>query len=505
MQGRPIELLPFQNKFIRAVLKQGVRTGILSTAKKSGKTTIMALLLSFFMLDRLEAKRNSDLVVGAMSGGQAARLHKYFRGIVEGSPQLLRPDGSCRFRFRERPYPAALQPETNQTLTVFPYSPKTAHGGAPRVLIVDEAGEIEAAVDPFVSALELSTSAYDDSLKLYISTQSASDGTMLSNLIDECRANPTPDVVCHVYEAKAGCDISDRRQWKAACPSLGKHTDMSIYEKEARQALALPTRAGQFRRYMLNQRVRVFEGLLDVDAWKAAAVETRPPGWLYVTSGLDLSITTDLTALVHCFHYDYKGERMHFECTAWLPEENLMERGIEDKAPYMLWAEQGRLLTCPGKVINLEQVGGEIIKSFSDPKTELIGYDRKGWRPLKAVLMSEGIDLDDPRFSEFIQGPMSYEPAVKVVERGLANRTVTHNNNPVLNTAVALVKAKTNTNDDRAPDKSKHSGRIDAACAMLMSAGIKGLEDAREEKKTGFRHANPWEDPDFSLFDGVAA
>ena len=498
LQGKPIDLMPFQKRFVRAVLRQSVRTAIFSTAKKSGKTTLMALLLAFFMLDKEEARRNSELAVGAMSGGQAAKLHRYFRGIVEDSPRLLRPDGSCRFTFRERPYPSAKQPETNQEFKVFPYSPKTAHGGAPRLLIMDEVGEIEAPSDAFVSALEKSTSAYDDSLRIYMSTQSGSDGTLLSNMIDAARANPMPDTVCHVHEGKAKCALDDRREWKRACPSLGHHTDISIYETDARQALALPAVAGEFRRYMLNQRVRTFEGLIDVEGWKAGAIEERPPGWLFVTGGLDLSITTDLTTLARCYHYDVKSQRLHIECDAWIPGENLMERGIQDGAPYSLWVEQGRLKVCHGKTIDLAQVGGEIMEQFESEDIEVIGYDRAGFRPLKAVLQAGGLDVEDPRFKEHRQGPISYEPAVKLLERGLVNGTITHNSNPVLNTAVSLVKTKWDTNKNRAPDKSKHTGRIDAACSMLMSIGIKGLSDA-EEPKRKFIHANPWADPDYSI------
>jgi phage terminase large subunit-like protein len=80
----------------------------------------------------------------------------------------------------------------------------TAHGLSPVLAIFDEMGQVRGPQDDFIEAIETAQGAYDDALKLIISTQAPTDGDMLSIRIDDALRSKDPKIVCHVYAAEPG-------------------------------------------------------------------------------------------------------------------------------------------------------------------------------------------------------------------------------------------------------------------------------------------------------------
>ena len=71
--GKPIQLLEFQQRFIRDIYDNpaGTRRAYLSIARKNGKSALIAAILLAHIAGP-EAKQNSQIVSGAMSRDQAA-------------------------------------------------------------------------------------------------------------------------------------------------------------------------------------------------------------------------------------------------------------------------------------------------------------------------------------------------------------------------------------------------------------------------------------------------
>ena len=69
-------------------------------------------------------------------------------------------------------------------------------------------------------------------------------------------------------------------------------------------------------------------------------------------AGLDLSSTSDITALVLIFPPRHEGENYQVLPFFWLPEDTLALRSRRDHVLYDVWEKQGFLLTTEGNVVH---------------------------------------------------------------------------------------------------------------------------------------------------------
>jgi phage terminase large subunit-like protein len=97
---------------------------------------------------------------------------------------------------------------------------------------------------------------------------------------------------------------------------------------------------------------------------------------------------------------------------------------------------------------------------------------------LQKILSDEGISLP---LQPFVQGFVSFAPAVDSFERALLDRRLQHNGNPLLRWQAGNVVVETDAASNRKPAKNKSLDRIDAIVAAIMAVGISSLPD-KEEK-----------------------
>lgn len=459
--GKPLVLLPFQKRFILEVYDNphGTHTGILSIARKNGKTALIAALLLAHMVGP-EATQNSQIVSGAMSREQAAVVFDLAVKMIDMSPEL---------DARSRTFPSAKKLaglSKNVTYKALAAEGKTAHGLSPKVAILDELGQVVGPTDKFIAAVETAQGAYRDPLKLIISTQAPTDNDMLSQLIDAQRKHPDPHVVCHVYEAPADAELDDEEAWKAANPALGVFRSLEDVRKQATKAKAIPAFEPEFRNLILNQRVEAVAPFVSKSIWEAngapAVLRPRSKVW----GGLDLSAVHDLTALV------LVGEDGDVVPTFWLPEHGLADKARSDHVPYDLWKKQGFLLTTPGKAIQYEYVANYMRRIFDEYDVQNIGFDRfniKSFLPWldKADFSQDEID----KFVEFGQGTNSMTPALRDLEVLLLEEKLRHGGHPVLTMCAANTKV-VGDSGARKFDKQKARGRIDGMVALAMAVGV---------------------------------
>lgn len=202
--GKPMRLEEFQQRFILDVYDNPVGTteGILSIARKNGKSGLIAAILLAHIAGP-EARLNSQIVSGARSREQAALVFNLAAKMVAMSPDLSRlirivPSGKRLIGLALNVEYKALAAEGS-----------TSHGLSPVLAILDELGQVRGDHDDFVEAIETASGAYDDALRLIISTQAPTDADMLSVKIDDARRSGDPKIICHVYEAPADCDVLD--------------------------------------------------------------------------------------------------------------------------------------------------------------------------------------------------------------------------------------------------------------------------------------------------------
>lgn len=483
--GEPMRLDIFQKLWILSIYDNPMITvlGILSIARKNGKTALIAAILLAHLVGP-EAVLNSQIISGARSRDQAALVFKLALKMVNLNDDL-------RKIIRDVP--------SSKTLVGLPmnveYRALSAEGGtnmglSPLLAIIDEMGQVKGDYDEFIEAIETAQGAYDNPLELVISTQSATDQDMLSLRIDDAIRSEDPHIVCHVYSADhlameleidpQEVSVIDHRAWEAANPALGKFRSLDELQRNAMVANRMPSRENGFRNLNLNQRVNRVATFIPPSIWAKGNGEINEQAFRNdVWGGLDLAETTDLCAFI--WGAQDENAYWHTKAMFWKPEATLRDHQKRDKVNYPLWVEQGFIRTTPGVAVDYEFVAHDIAELTAGLRLKGIAFDRYRFKNLQKKFM----DMEDPvelPFFEWGQGYVSMAPAVDATEIEFLNERVIHGGNPVLRMCAANTVIVKDPAGNRKLDKSKSTGRIDGMQALTMMIGLASLPLEPEER-----------------------
>lgn len=481
--GKPVRLLPFQERFMREVYDNpnGTSRAYLSIARKNGKTATIACLLLAHIVGP-EAYQNSRITSGARTRKQAAEVFNYASKMIWMSPSLSKlarvvPSGKKIIGLARNVEYEAISAEA-----------AGAHGGSPILAILDEVGQVKGPNDSFVEAIITSQGAYEGKAMLFaISTQAATDNDLFSRWIDDAESSKDPRIVSHVYTAPEDCDMQDEAAWAAANPALGVFRSKSDVRDSAAIASRMPTEEASFRWLFLNQRIDASAPLFAPSTWKACDGPVEDFGNLPVFGGLDLSEVSDLTALVLMAPRVANGETIwHVKPTFWLPGDSLYERARADRVPYDIWAKPNDagdvfLHTTPGPTVDYEFVAAHLWNVCQENDVRKIAFDRWNWRHLKPWLLKAGFselqvdeNNEDALFVPFGQGYQSMSPALRDLSSLVLNGRMAHGGHPVLNMCISNATVKPDPAGNKKLDKSRSRGRIDGAVALTMATSVAG-------------------------------
>jgi phage terminase large subunit-like protein len=462
--GKKIKLAEFQRRFILEVYDNpaGTRRGYLSIGRKNGKTALIACILLAHLVGP-EAKLNAQIVSGALSRDQAALVFNLASKMVQLSPELAKivrivPSGKRLIGLSMNTEFRALAAEG-----------RTAHGLSPLLAILDEIGQVKGPRSDFVDAITTSQGAHKEPLLLCISTQAPTDADLFSIWLDDAEQSADPSIVSHVYRAPEDCELDDREAWKAANPALGLFRSERDVAEQAAQAARMPTAEAAFRVLTLNQRVNMVAAFVSPSVWKQGNEAPDSFGSALCYGGLDLSATTDLTALVLTCR---KDGLLHVQAFFWMPQDMVSEAARRDRAPYDVWVQKGLLRTTPGKVIDYDFVARDIGKITADLNVGRIGFDRWRMDRMKGALERQAVELP---LEPFGQGFVSMSPALDALEADLLNGVVRHGGHPVLAMCAANAVSVPDAANNRKLDKSKATGRIDGMVALAMAEGVEAM------------------------------
>lgn len=466
--GKPIELEPFQRKFIKEVYDNphGTSRAILSIARKNGKSALIACLVLAHLVGP-ERKQNAQLVSGALSRDQAALVYALCEKMLHMQPRF---EGLYRsVHSGKRLYGIKANTE---------YKALSADGGrnqglSPVLAILDEVGQVKGPTSPFVEAILTSQGAHDDPLVVMISTQSPSDADFLSLQIDDAVRSGDPHTVCHVYAADPDCDLMDRKQWEKSNPALGVFRSEADLRKQLERAARIPSLESSARNLLLNQRISLESLWLSPTVWKACGGEIDMDvfrGSLTVSLGLDLSMRNDLTAAVLSAKDD--DGVVHLLPFVFSPETGLKERELRDKAPYTTWVKKGQLIAVPGATLDYDWLC-QWIKQKTDSlgiTVSFVNFDRWRIEELKLAATRQGA-LQEATWTEVGQGYVGFSPRIEHFETYLLQEKMRHGSHPLLNMAAANAIVIRDPAGNRKIDKSKATQRIDPLVAAVMAVG----------------------------------
>jgi phage terminase large subunit-like protein len=479
--GQPIKLMQFQRKFILDIYDnpKGTSRAYLSVARKNGKSALIAGILLAHIVGP-EARLNSQIISGARSRDQASLVFKLAEKMVRLSPALSKI-------IRIVPSQKSLIGLTmNVEYKAISAEAGTAHGLSPVLAILDEVGQVRGQQDAFIEAIETAQGAHDDPLLIAISTQAATDGDLFSIWLDDAANAKDRRIVSHVYTAPEGCDVMDKKAWKAANPALGEFRSLTDIQDFATQAARLPAKENSFRWLYLNQRIEATSPFLSRAEWEANSAPPEVEDGAICYAGLDLSASRDLTAFVLAFPRDEGYDIIpHF----FLPSDGLREKAKTEKVPYDLWADQGFLTVIDGPVIVPAMVAQAVAEASERYNIQLLAYDR--WRINDFQRELDAIGAQVP-MTPFGQGFKDMAPAVDRLERLVAERKLRHGANPIMNMCAANAVTERDPAGNRKLTKKKSSGKIDGLVALAMALGA----FAHDEQVVA---ASPWDDPTFTL------
>lgn len=464
--GKNVKLTKHQKKWLSDIYDSETRTFILSLGRKNAKTTFSAFLLLLHLAGP-EAKKNSQLYSAAQSRDQASILFALAAKIVRMSPTLaqyivVRDTAKQLYCHEIGTLYRALSAEAS-----------TAYGLSPVFVVHDELGQVKGSRSELYEALETASAAQESPLSIIISTQAPTESDLLSVLIDDAITGADTRVKVRLYAADKDCDPFTLKAIKAANPHFNDFMNKNEVLRMAEEAKRMPSRESSYRNLILNQRVEARNPFISRSIWMENS--GRPVDifeGLEVFGGLDLSSTSDLTALVLIARNEKKW---HIKPTFWLPGLNIVEKSKNDRVPYDVWESQGFLHTTPGKSVDYEFVASYLRDVFDHNNVKAIAFDRYNMKFLTPWLEKCGFSEKElEKFIEFGQGFASMSPAIRELETILLNAEMLHGGHPVLTMCAANATVVKDPAENRKFTKSKETGRIDGMVALAMAVGCAG-------------------------------
>lgn len=492
------KLRDWQKAFIRDVYdpidersRRMVRRAVFSLSRKNGKSVLIAALCLAHLVGP-EAIQNGEIYSAATEREQAGIVFKVLRQIIEADPELsalltVVPSTKTIVCRSNGSFYRAISAEAG-----------SKHGLNPSVVIYDELAQ--AKNRELYDVLDTAMGARAEPLFIVISTQSNDPQHILSQLIDDGLRSDDPTTVTHLYAVPDDVEnIFDEAVWKLANPALGDFRSLEDMRTQAARAARMPSFEASFRNLYLNQRVDAQSPLIARSEWTACRVDETLRLGEPVYLGLDLSSTTDLTALVAVSAEN--GERV--KAWFWKPGDLIRDHEHRDRAPYGQWVRDGWIDAPQGRAIDYGFVARTIAEVAGDYEVRGLAYDR--WRidnlirELDAVGLASFVDDKDSarnglRLVPFGQGFKDMAPAIDALEVSVIERRFAHDGNPVLAFCFSNAVAITDPAGNRKLDKSKTRFRIDGAVAAAMAIGLKARDLTLDTMEY-----SPWDDPNFSL------
>lgn len=442
------------------------RQALVTIPRKNGKTQLAAALALCHLVGP-EAEQRGQVYSAAADRKQAALIMRELIAFVRADERL-----SGRIIIRE--HSKTLEDVvTGSTYEALSSDARKAHGLNVSFAVLDELAQWPKR--DLYDALTTGGAARAEPLYVVISTQSHDKNHIMSELVqygqrvlDGVIADDTFLPV--IYSAPDEADPWAEETWRACNPALGDFRSLDEMRSAAEQAKALPAREPTFRLLYLNQPVDATTRFLNARDWRACQHDVG--GGLFgqmalskqrCILGLDLSSTTDLTALAAWF-----PQSRELLAWFWMPADNLEDAERRDHVPYRLWHRQGYVETTPGRAIDKTFVVhrmGELTKEFD---VQFCAADRWRLDEIRRLMDEAGVKIE---LQEFGQGWRDMGPAIDAVETAVLRRELRHPGHPVLDMCVANAVTVSDPTGARKLVKERSTGRIDGLVAATMAIG----------------------------------
>lgn len=492
--GQPFELIGWQRALVRTIFgwkradgTRRFRVVYLEVARKNGKTALAAGIALYMAF--ASGEQGAEVYCAASNEAQANICFTEAKRMRGQSPFMKQITNAFKSNISSL--------ESFSKLEVLTSKSDTKDGLNVSGLVGDE---FHAWKDRnLYDVLTTATGAREQPLEFYITTAGTDEHSICYETREHAINVRDGIVVDHellplIFAADKDDDIESPATWAKANPSLGVTIKPDYIEKKLKKARDLPRFMNSFQRLHLNIWTDAATTWIPKATWDSCNLRPvrNATGGLAehllgraCFGGLDLSSTTDLTALALFFPDDLAAADLSGELFVhcWLPKEGLAERIKRDKVPFDLWAEQGLLTLTDGNVVDYDMiraaitgVGGDAPAGWGRPLRDLadirdIARDRWNATQLTSQLMADQVNM-----VEFGQGYASMSAPAKQWEAMILAKRLNHGGNKLLRwmnqcTAVVTDQSPAANIKPVKPDHKKSSKRIDGIVASIMAVG----------------------------------
>jgi len=459
--GHPFTLRPWQARVVRQLFATGrdglriVRTCLLMLPRKNGKTELAAAIAIYCLL--FDGQTGGEIYLAAADREQASKVFQAMVTMLRADAELLAVVEIVESQKR------IVHPASGSICKVLSAEAYSKHGLNSSVVIFDElhaqpnrelwdvlATSQGARLQPLLVAI--STAGYDRNSilwELYVHAK---------RVLERPEIDPT--FLPIIYEAPADADWRDERVWLRCNPALGDFRSLDEMRTMAQRAAEIPAQENAFRRLYLNQWTEQAARWIALTAWDACAQPTPTYTGRACYCGIDLSTTTDLTALVGVYPCDGGFD---VRACAFMPDAKVRERSRRDRVPYDEWIRRGFLIATPGNVVDYERVRLEIQAWDADGDVREIAYD-----PWNAPDLVQRLSAQDGfTCVPMRQGFASLSAPTKSLEKAILSRELRHDGHPVLRWCIGNVAVETDAAGNLKPSKKRSHERIDLVAALV--------------------------------------
>jgi phage terminase large subunit-like protein len=464
--GEPIHLQPWQ-QFILASLfgwkrqdgTRRFRTAYLEVARKNGKTTLAAGIGLYLMV--ADGEPGAEIYTAATKRDQARLAHKDATEMVARSPQLRQIIRTFKDNLHSLESSSKFEPlgrDSNSTDGL------NVHG-----VVADELHAWK--TRDMWDVLETATGSRRQPLMLAITTAGFDRQSLCYTLHDYSEkvnngAVEDDSFFGLIYALDEADDYQEERNWQKANPNLGISKKWDDMRRKLKRAQEMPAALNAFLRLELNKWTQVETRWLDPDVWRRCGglVEEERLAGRLCYGGLDLSSTTDVSALVYVFPPEAKGAPYELVCRFWIPEDSMHERSRRDRVPYEAWGRHGYLTATPGNVIDYDYILEQIDRDAQTFDLQEIAFDRWGAARIVQQIQERGLTV-----VQFGQGFASMNAPMKELEKLILSQELAHGDHPVLSWMADNLVARQDPAGNIKPDKERSIEKIDGMVALIMA------------------------------------
>ena len=448
--------------------------------RKNGKSTFAAGIALY--LTSSDGEAGAQVFSFASNEDQAGVVHNEAKQMVRASPDLEEVAQVLK--------KTIYVPSSGSVYRVLASKAASQHGLNVHGVVGDEIHAIKSR--ELYDVLTTAQGSRVQPLELTISTAGNDVGSWAFELYEYSKKVATgvledPAFLPVVYEADPTDDWRDESTWAKANPNLGVSISIEYLREEMIRCRGMPGRIAAFKQLYLNIWAQVAEAWLDLNQWRACLVKARPIGeykgkrcW----GGLDLSSTTDLTALALVFDMEDDGP-LEAACFFWVPRDTAREHERADNTTYVKWIGQGYIRATAGNVVDYDWVERDLVRVAKYCNLAELAFDRWGATQIVQRLQDEhGITM-----VQFGQGYKDMSPASKELERLVLSRGLRIVDNPVLTWNASNAVVMRDPAGNIKPDKRRRGQKIDGVVALIMALAraTLGAEAASGYESHGIR------------------